>query len=62
MRGTSTSQPSFVSLLDVEALIAPDHQIRRIKALVDEVLQGMDSHFEELYVEGGRRRSRRSDC
>lgn len=54
MRGKPTSQRSFVSLIDVEALIAPDHPIRRIKALVDEVLQGMDSHFEELYVEGGR--------
>jgi transposase len=54
MRGKPTPQRSFVSLIDVEALIAPDHPIRRIKALVDEVLQGMDDHFEELYVEGGR--------
>jgi transposase len=54
MRGKSTSQASFVSLIDVEALIAPEHPIRRIKALVDEVLRGMDAHFEEMYVEGGR--------
>ena len=54
MRGKSTPQTSFVSLIDVEALIAPDHPIRRIKGLVDEVLRGMDAHFEEMYVEGGR--------
>ena len=54
MRGKPTPQTSFVSLIDVEALIAADHPIRRIKALVDTVLQGMDAHFEEMYVEGGR--------
>ena len=35
MRGKPTVQTSFVSLIDIEALIAPDHPIRRIKALVD---------------------------
>lgn len=54
MRGKSTSQTSFVSLIDVEALIAPNHPIRRIKALVDEVLRGMDTHFDEMYQESGR--------
>jgi transposase len=54
MRGKPTAQGSFVSLIDVEALIARDHPIRRIKALVDEVLAGMDAHFEEMYVESGR--------
>src|ERR1017187_8350680 len=51
MRGKSTAQGSFVSLIDVEALIAPEHPIRRIKALVDEVLRGMDGHFEEMHVQ-----------
>jgi transposase len=54
MRGQPNAQRSFVSLIDVETLIAADHPIRRIKALVDEVLRGMDGHFEELYVAGGR--------
>jgi len=54
MRGKPTTQASFVSLIDVEALIAPEHPIRRIKALVDEVLGGMDAHFEEMYVQSGR--------
>jgi hypothetical protein len=53
MRGNPTSRASLVSLIDVEALIAPDHPIRRIKALVDERLQGREVHFEERYVEGG---------
>jgi transposase len=54
MRGRPTNQTSFVSLIDVETLIAPNHPIRRIKALMDEVLRGMDAHFEEMYVAGGR--------
>jgi transposase len=54
MRGKPTAQRSFISLIDVETLIAPDHPIRRIKALVDEVLGGMDAHFEEMYLKGGR--------
>src|SRR5258708_39471111 len=52
LRGEST-QAGFVSPIDVEALIMPDHPIRRIKALVDEVLRWMYAHFEEMYVEGG---------
>ena len=54
MRGKTNPQGSFVSLIDVEALIAPDHPIRRIKVLVDEVLRSMDGHFEEMYVQQGR--------
>jgi transposase len=54
MRGKPTVQTSFVSLIDIEALIAPDHPIRRIKALVDEVLRSMSSHFDQMYVQGGR--------
>jgi transposase len=54
MRGKSNPQASFVSLIDVEALIPAEHPIRRVKLLVDQVLRGMDKHFEEMYVEGGR--------
>jgi transposase len=54
MRGQPTSQSNFISLINVESLISPAHPIRRIKALVDEVLNGMDGHFEEMYEQQGR--------
>lgn len=54
MRGKSNPQTSFLSTIDVEALIHAEHPIRRIKSLVDQVLRGMDKHFEEMYLEGGR--------
>src|ERR1035438_4029523 len=54
MRGQPTSQSNFIRLINVESLISPEHPIRRIKALVDEVLKGMDRHFEEMYVQQGR--------
>jgi transposase len=54
MRGKLKTQTSFVSLINVETMIPSEHPIRRIKALVDQVLQDMDSHFEEMYLEDGR--------
>jgi transposase len=54
MRGQRKSQGSFVSLIDVEAMIAADHPIRRIKQLCDQVLAAMSSHFEEIYSSEGR--------
>ena len=38
MRGKRPSQTGFVSLIDVETLIAADHPIRAIKRMCDEVL------------------------
>ena len=54
MRGHRQSQGSFVSLVDVEQLIAADHPIRRIKAMCDKALTGMGAHFEEIYAREGR--------
>ena len=42
MRGQRPSQPSFVSLINVETLIAADHPIRVIKRMCDDVLKAMD--------------------
>jgi len=55
MRGKVSEQASFVSLINVENLISLEHPIRRIKALVDEVLRGMSEHFEGMYAPLGRR-------
>ena len=53
MRGHRPVQPSFVSLINVEALIAADHPIRSIKRMCDEVLCEMDAHFDEIYAQDG---------
>lgn len=54
MRGRRQAQGNFVSLINVEELIAADHPIRRIKAMCDEVLGRMGEHFEEIYAAEGR--------
>ena len=53
MRGQLPSQPSFVSLINVETLIAADHPIRPIKRLCDEALRAMSGHFDEIYAHAG---------
>jgi transposase len=53
MRGQLPSQPSFVSLINVETLIAAEHPIRAIKRLCDEVLRTMHAHFDEIYAADG---------
>lgn len=53
MRGEVPAQPSFVSLINVETLIAADHPIRGIKRMCDEVLRGMSGHFDEIYAADG---------
>lgn len=53
MRGQRPFQPSFVSLINVETLLAADHLNRTIKRMCDEVLTGMNSHFDEIYAKDG---------
>lgn len=53
MRGQNPKQNSFVSLIDVEQLIAAEHPIRRIKRMCDAVLAAMNAHFDEIYAENG---------
>lgn len=54
MRGQREREPGFISLINVEKLIAEDHPIRRIKALVDEVLRRINPRLEAMYAPGGR--------
>lgn len=45
----------MLSSLSTEDLIPPDHPIRRIRVVVDEVLAGMDGEFDAMYASAGRR-------
>ena len=55
MRGTPDRQLSMLSSFSTEDLIPADHPIRRIRAVVDEVLAGLDAEFDQMYAAGGRR-------
>ena len=45
----------MLSSLSTEDLIPADHPIRRIRAVVDEVLAGLDDEFDAMYADSGRR-------
>jgi transposase len=55
MRGTPDRQLSMLSSLSTEDLIPPDHPIRRIRVVVDEVLGSLDGEFDVMYATAGRR-------
>jgi transposase len=54
MRGKKNCQPVMFYALDVEALIRPDHPLRKIKKLVDEDLSRMGYLFNQAYSDTGR--------
>jgi len=54
MRGSVDDQLAMLSTLSTEDLIPGDHPIRRIKALADEVLAGLDGELGAMYPARGR--------
>ena len=54
MRGDANPQTAMFSYVDLESRIPPDHPIRKIKRIVDDALQSIESVFDEAYAQGGR--------
>lgn len=54
MRGAPEQQMAMLTTLSPEDLIPPDHPIRRIRKVVDEVLVELDPEFEAMYSRIGR--------
>ena len=54
MRGTPERQMAMLSTLSPEDLIPADHPIRRIRVVVDTVLDGLDGEFDAMYALTGR--------
>ena len=54
MRGTPDRQLALLSSLSTEDLIPPEHPIRRIRVVVDDVLAEMDGSFDAMYSDSGR--------
>ena len=55
MRGSSDPQLAMLSTVSTEDLIPADHPIRKIRVVVDTVLDELDPVFAEMYATGGRR-------
>jgi transposase len=54
MRGIDERPVEFFSYVDIEGRVPPDHPLRLIRALVDEVLHGLSRVFAKLYARHGR--------
>ena len=50
MRGIDERPVQFFSYVDIERRVPPDHPLRLIRALVDEVLDGLSRAFAKLYA------------
>jgi len=54
MRGTKRQQDAMFSYVSLEDRVPVNHPLRRIKTLVDPLLQSMSKDFDKLYPETGR--------
>jgi transposase len=54
MRGTDDKQGSMFSFVSPEKRVAPDHPLRRIKAMADKILVGLTKTFDAMYSAVGR--------
>jgi hypothetical protein len=54
MRGEQRRSEGLFSYIRLEERVAPDHPLRAILALVNEVLAALSGRFEELYSDTGR--------
>lgn len=54
MRGIQSRQVRAFSYVDTESMIPDGDPIRKVKAVVDEALSGMEDVFKAMYAESGR--------
>lgn len=54
MRGADTKQSSMLCLMSPESRVPPDHPLRRIRIIADEILDQMSSLFDAMYADLGR--------
>jgi transposase len=54
MRGTDQRSGSLFSYVDIEARVAKEHPLRRVRELVNGALSRLDRRFGELYSLDGR--------
>ena len=54
MRGTDQQQSHVFSYISPEKRVPPDHPLRPIRKMVDEILKEMSPKFAKLYSDVGR--------
>ena len=54
MRGTDETSGSLFSYVDLEARIAAQHPLRKIRRMVNEASASLDDEFDALYTDFGR--------
>ncbi len=54
MRGSDQSSGKLFSYVDLEDRVPPDHPLRAIRGIVNDVLTGLSAEFEKLYSHTGR--------
>jgi len=54
MRGKPQAQPDFLTVINLNGCVPPDHPLRPIKRRVDAVLQKLSPLFDQLYAQEGR--------
>ena len=54
MRGTKRQQDGMFSYVSLEDRVPANHPLRRMKTLIDPLLQSMSKVFDQLYAETGR--------
>ena len=54
MRGDEKQQGGMFSYVSMEERVPPDHPLRAIRRLVDQILARMSKRFDKMYAENGR--------
>jgi transposase len=54
MRGTDHQQTQMFSYLSAETRARPNHPLRSIREMVDEVLRALSPQFDRMYASEGR--------
>jgi len=54
MRGADIEQSGMFSYVSLESRVAPEHPLRRVRALLDQALESMHRDFERVYASDGR--------
>jgi transposase len=54
MRGTEQLQEPMFSYISTEKRVPKEHPLRPLRRMVDEILQGMNGEFEQMYSKTGR--------
>jgi transposase len=54
MRGSDERTGELFSYIDIEERVPPNHPLRLIRRIVNEVLASLDGEFAKLYADDGR--------